>query len=148
MALRMATFHTNEFVCSLPSELKDRTLNVFALRDDGPSEFNIVVSRDELDASETIEAYIARQLHLLSERVAGVTIVAQARTTVDGEPAILVDFTWAAPEGTMHQRQVTVKVPGEGPSRVVVFTGTTREALSERWEQMMNAVLADVRFRR
>lgn len=144
----MGTFHTNEFVCSLPPELKDRTLNVFALRDDGPSEFNIVVSRDELDASETIESYISRQLRLLSERVAGVTIVAQARTTIDGEPAILVDFTWSAPEGKMHQRQVTVKVPGEGAPRVVVFTGTTREALSPKWEAMMNAVLSDVRFRR
>jgi len=144
----MGTYHTNEFICSLPAELKDRTINVFALRDDGPSEWNLVVSRDELEPNESVEAYVARQLRLLSERVAGVTILAQARTTVDGEPAILVDFTWQTPEAKMHQRQVTVKVPGEGSARVVVFTGTTKDTLPPKWEKMMNDVLADVRFRR
>lgn len=146
MASFMTTYNANEFVCTLPDELKDRTLNVFALRDDGPSDFNLVVSRDELSVGETPEAYIAKQLRMLSERVAGVTIVAQSRVLVDGEPAVLVDFYWSAPEGTMYQRQVTVQVPGS--ARVVVLTGTTRQPLAGRYEQMMNGVLADLHFRR
>jgi hypothetical protein len=53
----MTLHHTHELSFELPDGLEDRTHHIFTLRDDGPSELTVTLSRQPISESETFATY-------------------------------------------------------------------------------------------
>ena len=140
----MAVFHANEYLVSLPDGLKDKTVNIFSLTDEGPSELSIVVTRDVRKGGEDLEAYVERQLNALMPRLPAFRLLKHEKTTLDKQPAILFDSSWQSPEGRMFQRQITLYAA----KCVLVIVATTKgDQLKSKWESMFNEFLAGFRLR-
>jgi hypothetical protein len=52
-----AMYHANHATFELPAQLKDKTMHMFTLRDDGPSEFNVVVSHADVKPEEQLDQF-------------------------------------------------------------------------------------------
>lgn len=141
----MSIFHGNEFLISLPEVLKDKTVNVFALSDDGPSDFSVVISRERPQAGETLERFTERVTAALISRLPLFHVEKREVIRVDGQPAILLDYTWQSKEGKTFQRLVTVPAKAQGV--MLLLTATTREKLGARWEALFEEFLAGFRLR-
>lgn len=141
----MGIVHATEFLLNLPDGLKDRSIQLFSLTDEGPSEFNIVVARERPRAGEALERFAERAHSALVARLPGFLMERRELIRIDKEPAILVDYTWQSPEGKMFQRQAIVHA--RGPNLMLLITATCREKLSARWEAMWGDFIAGFRLR-
>jgi hypothetical protein len=87
------TFVAQEFTIEgLPPSLKDKTLNIFSLSDEGPSDVSVVVARDKLRPGETLQQYTERQKTLMAQRMARLQLLGEGATQLDGQPAWWIDF--------------------------------------------------------
>jgi hypothetical protein len=145
----MGIYHANEFQFHLPDALKDKTVHIFSLTDDGPSEFSLIVARDALRTGEDLGSYVLRQRELFGRNLPGFQHLADAEVTLDGRGAIQSDHTWRTPDGKMYQRQIAVispQSPAESPQALVI-TATCKDRISEKWEAVLAETLATLRFR-
>ncbi len=139
----MPAFYANEFAATVPDALLDRSVNVFTLAVDGPSELSVVVTRDALRAGEDLAGYIDRQLATLQERLAQLRIRRREPSVVGGVAAERLEFTWQTREGAVTQRQLAAIAP-RGP--VMTFSATFRGAPAEPHAGTFEAFVASVRF--
>lgn len=140
----MNIFHANEFVLNLPDQFKDKSVNIFALSDEGPSEFGVVIARDKLASGESLVEYVERQVRILGMRASLFRLLHQNQTLVDKYPALELDYTWLSEGGTMHQRQVTVALKS---SLLISFTATCKDRISPKWDAAFREMMATLRFR-
>jgi hypothetical protein len=138
------TYSTNELSFDLPSGLKDRSINIFSLKDEGPSEFSLVISRVPLHEGQTVADYTSLQLKEMQAKMPAFVLLERSAKQVSGEAAEFVEFTWKAEAGTMHQRQVSFATPGRG--LVLVFTGTCMERFTPEWAKAFDAAVASVKI--
>lgn len=141
----MSIIHATEFVLSLPDSLKDRSINIFSLTDDGPSDFSVVVSRERPQPGETLERFSERALTAMLSRLPLFHVEKREILRVDGQPAIQLDYTWQSKDGKVFQRQVLVHVPRLNV--VLLITATCRDKLGSRWESTFAELLAGFRLR-
>jgi hypothetical protein len=142
----MNVFHANEFLTVLPQGLKDKTINVFSLTDEGPSELGVVIARDILRKGEDLDAYAARQLQAIGQQLPVYRLLKREDITLDGQPAMSMDCTWQGPEGKMFQRQVLLLVKSSGV--VLAISATTRgDRFEAKWESMFSEFLTNFRLR-
>jgi hypothetical protein len=141
----MNIYHANEFVTVLPEGLKDKTVNIFSLTDEGPSELSVVIARDKPQKGEDLDAYAQRQLAMLQQRLSMFRVLRREPATLGGEPAVSVDYTWQSPEGKMFQRQVMVFVKATGGA--LLLTATSRDQLAPKWEAAFANMLTNFRLR-
>jgi len=144
----MSEYLLNEFSFQMPEGLKDKTNHIFALTDDGPSEFNIVVSRSPIDARETMGSYRFRLKQELSRALAGFNLLSEREITLDGSPALELRFQWFLQGRPMHQTQVSFFQQIEDDPRLVVqIAGTVDGAQPGRWEEPFQKMLSTVVLR-
>lgn len=141
----MNLFHANDFVVSLPDGLKDKTINVFSLTDEGPSEAGIVVVRDRLRPGESLDELLERQMATLVKRMPLFQLLRREEITLDKHPARLTDCTFHPPDGKMFQRQVAVV--SRPTQAVLLISVTCKETLTPKAEAMFNELLANFRLR-
>lgn len=138
-------FVAHEFtVEGLPASLKDKTINIFSLTDEGPSDVSVVVARDKLRAGEDLQQYTQRQKGLMAQRMARLELLGEGATQLDGQPAWWIDFEWVGPDGPMLQRQVLTMSP-RGVALLV--TGTFRGRPSPESLEVFNKFLVGFRHR-
>jgi hypothetical protein len=137
-------YQTNELTFELPQGLKDKSMNIFTLHDDGPSEFSMVISRVPLHEGQTLADYTALQVQEMQKKMPAFSLLAQSQRQVAGEPAAFVEFVWRAEAGIMHQRQVSFAPPGRG--LVVLITGTCKNRFSPEWEQAFQSVINSMKL--
>ncbi|EYF04712.1 DcrB-related protein [Chondromyces apiculatus] len=142
----MTSFQANEFSTRLPEGLKDKTVNVFSLTDDGPSDLSVVVIRDRPLQGEALAVYVERQLGVLQQRLPLFRILHRGEAVLDGEPAVQLDYTWMSGPTAMFQRQVILYAPLSGG--VLLVSATCKGRLEPAWEEMFGAFLADFRLNR
>ena len=140
----MSVFHANEFLANLPDALKDKTINMFTLTDEGPSEFSVVVSRDRYK-NDDLDAYIERQVAALLPRMPLFKVTKRERIVIDKQPALLIDCTWQSPQGKLFQRQVAIYF--KPTSHMLLITGSCKDPIKPRWEALFNEFLANFRLR-
>lgn len=140
----MAVFHANEFLVNLPDALKDKTINMFTLTDEGPSELSVVVSRDRYK-SDDLEAYIERQVAGLLPRMPLFKVVKREKMTVDKHPAVLLDCTWQSPQGKLFQRQVSLYY--KPTSHMLLITASCKDPWKPKYESLFNEFLSNFRVR-
>jgi len=139
----MSVFYANEFMADVPDDLLDRSVNVFTLTTDGPSELSIVVTRDALRAGEDLVGYVDRQLATLQGRLPQLRIRRREAAVVGAQPAERLELTWQTPEGAVTQRQLAAIAP-RGP--VMTFSATFRGTPAEPHASTFETFLAGVRF--
>jgi hypothetical protein len=141
-------YRTNEFTFELPAGLKDKSVNIFSLTDDGPSEFGIVITRVPLNSNESLENYTSRQVAELKAKLPGFRCDTEAGTQVQGNPAIFLEFAWRTDAGFIHQRQVSWVMDTVGQLVVLTLTGTCRDKYSPEWSQVFQSVIDSIQIAR
>lgn len=141
----MSVYHAHEFLAVLPGGWKDKTINLFTLTDDGPSELSVVVSRERGRLGEPLERFAEQQIFALMSRLPLFKIHKRADTTLDGAPAVLVDYTWQSPDGKMHMQQVMAVAQTQNV--VLVITASSKNELSSRSLAAFQDFLQSFRFR-
>ncbi len=139
----MGVFYTNEFTTTVPEGLHDRTVNVFTLTDEGPTDLTLVVTRDRLRQGEDLAGYIDRQLAQMQARFAQLRIRRREGAVVGGYPGERLEVSWQTPDGPLTQRQLAVVSP-TGP--VMVFGATFRGAPRDEHATAFEQFVAGVRF--
>lgn len=141
----MNLYHANDFVVSLPDGLKDKSINVFSLTDEGPSEVGIVVVRDRLRPGESLDEMLERQMGTIVKRMPLFQLLRREEVTLDKHPARLTDCTFHPPEGKMFQRQIAVV--SKATQAVLLISVSCKDKLTPKAEAMFNEFLANFRLR-
>ena len=53
-------YHTNHATFELPAQLKDKTMHMFTLADEGPSEFSVVMSHADAQGDDSLVNFADR----------------------------------------------------------------------------------------
>jgi hypothetical protein len=139
----MAVFYTNEFASVIPEEFRDRTVNVFTLTDEGPTDLSVVVTRDKLREGEDLATYLDRQLAILQQRMPQFRLRRREPAVVAAAGGERLEMQWQTPQGTVYTRQVAVVSP-QGP--VLTMSATFRSPPAEPYASMFEQFVASVRF--
>jgi hypothetical protein len=143
-------YHANHATFELPAQLKDRTMHMFTLRDDGPSEFNVVISHADVKPEERLEEFGDRLAMELTRALPRFQLKAMTERKVDGTPALELVYSWRNEAGTMHQRQVITLVAGVKPGtrEALLIAATCLSAFSDEWNDAFDAIVDSIKLRR
>lgn len=144
----MTAYYTNEYTFELADEFKDKTVNVFSLTDDGPSDVSLVITRDRRQGNENISDHVARKLREASRTLPQFKLIKCIESRVPGDlPAMSLEFSWVSKEGMIHQQQVSFVAEPEFDGVVLTFTASAKNQISPRWQSTFAAVIASLRPR-
>ncbi|WP_198116805.1 DcrB-related protein [Massilia rhizosphaerae] len=143
-------YHANHATFELPAQLKDKTMHMFTLRDDGPSEFNVVVSHADVQPEENLDQFGDRLAKELTRALPGFQMKAMSGRSVDGAPALELAYRWRNEAGVMHQRQVVTLVQGSKPgtTEAMLVAATCLREFSDAWNATFDALVDSIRLRR
>jgi len=143
-------YHANHATFELPAQLKDKTMHMFTLRDDGPSEFNVVVSHADVKPEEQLDQFGDRLAKELTRALPRFQLKAMTDRTVDGAPALELAYSWRNEAGFMHQRQVITLVQGSKPGTIeaMLIAATCLREFSDEWNAAFDAIVASIKLRR
>ena len=143
-------FHTNAATFELPAQLKDKSMHMFTLTDDGPSDFSMVMSHADVDAGEEVDTFASRLLKELDKALPKFQLRSMNHRTLDTSPAVELTYSWRN-EGTfMHQRQVIALMAGPLPDTTQAFliAATCPKGFTDEWNATFDQVLDSVKLRR
>ena len=143
-------YHANHATFELPAQLKDKTMHMFTLRDDGPSEFNVVVSHADVKPEEQLDQFGERLTKELTRALPRFQLKALTERLVDGAPALELAYSWRNEAGYMHQRQVITLVQGSKPGTIeaMLMAATCLREFSDEWNAAFDAIVDSIRLRR
>lgn len=142
----MQVYHGNEFLVALPEGLRDKTVHLFALTDEGPSEVSIVVARERPKAGETVELFVERLTSGLLSQLAAFRMLKRESCTIDNQPAVRLEYNWNSPQGKMAQRQVILYV--KSTNQMLMLTGTCRgDKVTGKLQSMFDQFVSNFRLR-
>jgi hypothetical protein len=145
----LAVYYTNELSLELPTGLKDKTHHIFALTDEGPSAFNIVIARNPVTQEETPESYGDRMVTELARALPDYRLMERAQILVDHEPALRLRYRWLNQGVWMNQTQVSVfHTVSPELRQVIQITATTTNDRSAEWDRVFDDVIASTRLRK
>jgi hypothetical protein len=142
-------YHTNSATFELPQRLKDKSMHMFVLRDDGPSEFSIVISHADVQPEETLADFGDRLLKELGRALPRFQLRGMKDCEIGGSPAIELSYSWRKDGNFMHQRQAVVLIEGPTPDsrQAMLVAGTCLTAFSEEWNAAFDEMLASMALR-
>ncbi|MEM5343157.1 DcrB-related protein [Paraburkholderia azotifigens] len=135
-------YRIEEGSIALPDGFADRSTNIFVLGNTSPSPVNMNIARDTLLDTETLPAYVDRQIGLLKKNLRNYSVVRREATTLGADSLSLsgeqVTSTHRNGSTTIHQRQAAFI---HAPQRVLIlscssvrpFDGTQET----RWQQWL-----------
>ena len=143
-------YHANHATFELPAQLKDKTMHMFTLRDDGPSEFNVVVSHADVKPEEHLDQFGDRLVKELTRALPRFQLKTMTDRSVDGAPALELAYSWRNEAGYMHQRQVITLVGGSKPGTIeaMLMAATCLREFSDEWNAAFDAIVDSIRLRR
>ena len=101
-------YHANHATFELPAQLKDKTMHMFTLRDDGPSEFNVVVSHADVKPEESLDQFGDRLAQELTRALPRFQLKAMTERLVDGAPALELAYSWRNDAGYMLKNRLDI----------------------------------------
>ena len=132
----------------LPTPLKDKSLNVFALNDEGANDYNLVISRADAGGDRTAQAVAQRLEAELGKALAGFQRIHRQDWILDAHPAVEVAYRWNNNGVRMMQRQTCVLVCGPRPEQplVLLITATCPGDFPAKWNESYEQVLASFKL--
>ncbi|RJF99469.1 DcrB-related protein [Noviherbaspirillum saxi] len=139
----------NEATFTLPTELKDKTVHMFVTSEDGPNEFNVVISRANLEAEEHLEHFKDRLVAELERALPIFELTGSIDRTLSDIPAIEIIYRWNNDGIRMHQRQViTASTQGDTDAvQALMIAATCPKPFSDHWNQVFDDLLDSIRLR-
>ncbi len=146
----MHQYHANSATFELPARLKDKTMHMFTLSDDGPSEFSLVISHADTYPGEQLQDFGTRLMSELGRALPRFQLRSMTERRLDGTPAIELAYSWRNDGNFMHQRQVIGLVEGtvEGSVQAVLIAATCLQPFTDEWNATFDQLLASVKLRR
>lgn len=143
-------YHANHATFELPAQLKDKTMHMFTLRDDGPSEFNVVVSHADVQPEDSLAQFGDRLAQELARALPRFQMKAMSARSVDGAPALELAYSWRNEAGFMHQRQAVTLVQGRKPGTIeaMLVAATCLREFSDEWNAAFDAIVDSIKLRR
>jgi hypothetical protein len=144
------THELNELSFELPVALNDKTVHVFALTDDGPNEFNLVISRAKVGIDDTLEEFADRLTAELKRALPKFQLKRRQEARIDNSPAIELFYSWSNQGVQMQQRQTVTLVQSaiaEEPEALMV-AATCAEVFNDHWHATYDGMLATMKLRR
>lgn len=142
-------YQTNEATFTLPEGLRDKTVHMFILNDDGPNEFSVVVSRSEVSATETLNEYVHRLKEGLSMTLPKFQMLDSDECQYDGYPAMELRYRWSNNGLPMFQRQAVALIKSSEDEHNMAFmvTATCPKPFSDKWDETFDSLIGSVRIR-
>lgn len=146
----MPQHHANSATFELPERLKDKTMHMFTLSDDGPSEFSMVISHADTQPGEQLQDFGTRLTTELGRALPRFQLRTMGQRLLDGTPAIELAYSWRNDGNFMHQRQVIGLVQGaaEGSVQAILIAATCLKPFTDEWNATFDQVLDSVKLRR
>lgn len=143
-------YHTNNATFELPAQLKDKSMHMFVIRDDGPSEFSVVMSQADIEPEETLAGFGDRLLAEMGRALPRFQLRGMKDTQVGGSPAIELAYNWRKESSFMHQRQAVLLVEGAQPGtrQAMMITATCLAAFSDEWNAAFDSILSSMTLRK
>lgn len=143
------TYHANSATFELPKRLKDKTVHMFTLTDDGPNEFSMVISHADVNPDEELEDFGNRLLAEFGRALPRFQLRGMSEREIDGRPAMELAYSWRNDGHFMHQRQIIVFVQGpkEGTVQAMMIGGTCLNAFTDEWNAALDEFLGTVKLR-
>jgi hypothetical protein len=140
----------NELVFDLPTILNDKTMHVFALKDDGPNEFSLVISRAKVNDQDTLEEFAQRLSGELGRALPKFKLHQRLELRIDDSPAIELRYSWHNNGVVMQQRQSITLVQSAAAvePEVMMVAATCIDSFSEHWRAVYDGILASMKLRR
>lgn len=143
-------YHANHASFDLPAQLKDKTMHMFALSENGPSEFNVVISHADAQAGETLDDFSNRLVKELERALPKFQLRGLKQRTLDGEMAIELAYSWRSEGNFLHQRQAITLVQGAQPGSVqaLLIAATCLKPFTDEWNAAFDGILDSTKLRR
>lgn len=150
MSSQATDYHTNAASFALPARLKDKSMHMFTLEDDGPSEFSMVMSHADADAGEEVDDFANRLLKELDKALPKFQLRGMSKRALDGSPAVELAYSWRNDGIFMHQRQVIALMQGtsEGKVQALMVAATCPKGFTDEWNAAFDQVLDSMKLRR
>ncbi|HEX8611417.1 MAG TPA: DcrB-related protein [Telluria sp.] len=143
-------YHTNDLSFALPARLKDKTMHMFTLSDQGASEFSLVLSHAATLPEEELDDFSARLIQEMGRALPKFQLRHSRESVLDGVAAIDLAYSWRKEGIFMHQRQVIALTQGAAPdsTQALMIAATCLGTFGEEWNATFERLLASVRLRR
>lgn len=143
-------YHTNSATFELPAQLKDKSMHMFVMRDDGPSEFSVVITHADVPAEESLTDFGDRLHKELGRALPRFQLRGLKDCLVGGSPAIELAYSWRKEGNFMHQRQAIVFIEGPVPGtrQAMLIAATCLDAFSEEWNAAFDGLLSSMTLRK
>jgi hypothetical protein len=143
-------YHTNSATFELPSQLKDKSMHMFVMQDDGPSEFSVVMSQADIAPEDSLADFGDRLLKEMTRALPRFQLRGMKDCEVGGSPGIELAYSWRKESNFMHQRQAVVLVEGPAPGsrQALMVTATCLAAFSDEWNAAFDGILASMTLRK
>jgi hypothetical protein len=136
-------YQLQEGSITLPEGVQDRTVNMFVVGNSVPAPLNITVGRDNMLPAEDLNAYISRQIKLITSKLRGYTLLgkkAAELSTGQTFAGIQVDAYYMNDGRPVYQRQAAFEIQ---PGRILVFSTTSQADFStvqdENWLKLLTS---------
>lgn len=143
-------YRTNAVTFDLPPQLKDKSMHMFTLQDEGPSDFSMVMSHADTEPGEQVDDFANRLLQELGRALPKFQLKGMSQRTLDGSAAVELAYSWRNDGIFMHQRQVITLMGGPvpGTTQALLVAATCPKGFSDEWNAAFDAVLDSVKLRR
>lgn len=142
-------YHINSATFELPAQLKDKSMHMFVMRDDGPSEFSVVMSHADIEREESLADFGDRLHKELARALPRFQLRGLRDCLVGASPAIELAYSWRKESNFMHQRQAVVLVQGATPGsrQALLIAATCLNAFTDEWNSAFENLLASITLR-
>jgi hypothetical protein len=134
-------YQLHEGSITLPEGFQDRTVNMFVIGNSIPAPLNITISRDNMLPGEELNAYVSRQVKLISAKLRGYTLLGKKPAALSAQQpiqGIQVDAYYLNDGRPVYQRQAVFQIE---PIRVLVISTTSQLDFTteqeENWLQLL-----------
>lgn len=135
-------FHINEGVFTLPSGIQDNSMNMLMTGHSGLA-LSLIMTRDCLEAGETFERFVERQIKAVSLQVSDYQVAERhVQKSLDSAETTAVELVQQFRQNgqTIYQRQRTWLLP-DG-ARVLVLTAASTVPITEAQKKQWASICA------
>ncbi|WDY60288.1 DUF1795 domain-containing protein [Pseudomonas sp. PSKL.D1] len=135
-------YELQEGSIALPEGFEDRTVNMFVLGASVPAPLSITISRDTLLPGEALQAYVERQIKMLTSKLRGYTRLGSKAVALCASAPIagIQNDAYYVNQGRpLYQRQAAFII---SPGRALIFSTTAQADFSAQQNQDWDNLLA------
>lgn len=142
-------YHSHYASFELPAQLKDKTMHMFTLSDEGPSAFSVVMSHADAKGDDSLINFADRFVAELEKSLPAFRLLGKVERTLDEAPAIELAYRWRSAGYLMHQRQVISMLPRTpaGDVQAMLIAATCLNPFTDEWNAAFDAMLGSVKLR-